>query len=628
MRSDVWGVLTVFALCVFVGCDAPGGPTPQSVPQDTSRVLNIDNHTRNVATVVASANQEPATANDSVQTGDWFQDVTQSAGLSTLYQTGRSGENYFILESLGGGVACMDYDLDGSMDLAFSSGGTISKAQPTARIAGLPNTLFRNASYKADAGSVVRFHEVTQRTGLNSPVNYSHGLFVADFNVDGFADVLVTTFGNCSLYCNCGDGTFEPGISETLRAETRWWTGAAWGDVDRDGLPDLFLAGYLDWNPEFDRPCFNADGNREVCGPRSFTPADDRLLRNRGDGGFDDVSADIGLRSGGNGLAVVSADVNGDSLTDFYVANDETDNFLYLGQPNGTLQEVAHAAGVAVNQYGMHDGSMGLDVGDYDRDGQQDFWVTNFELEDNCLYRNLGDHLFQQTTNTAGLAGRSRLHVGFGTALEDFNQDGWLDLFVANGHVFYEGGQLPWKQLSQLFLNTANGRFTEVSREGGTYFRSSHAGRGTAIGDVNNDGAADVIVTHQDAAPALLLNRVSTSTFLSLRLIGTQGNRDAFGAIVSVETGNGMIARPVRSGAGYLSSSDSRLLIAVPHSMTKTQSSLLSTFTDESRPSEGVKSSLDVTVRWTGGRQEVFRGVRFGQTEYLVEGRGDSDVAP
>lgn len=634
VRNVVWLVPTVFALCVVVGCDAQRGVTPVSLRRETPKPAAMDKAIPDKLSMVSAENDGSGSSVNVMQPDDWFQDITESAGLDTTYRTGRSGENYFILESLGGGVACMDYDLDGNVDLAFSGGGAISKAQPQARITGLPNSLFRNATYRSEAASIVRFHDVTQFTGLNSPADYSHGLFVADFNVDGFSDVLVTAFGTCRLYVNCGDGTFEQCRSDTLGTESRWWTGAAWGDVDRDGLPDLFLTGYLDWKPEIDRPCFNADGNREVCGPRSFASADDRLLRNSGEGEFEDISANVGLRSGGNGLAVLSADINGDALTDFYVANDETDNFLYLGQPDGTLQEVAHAAGVAVNQYGMHDGSMGLDLGDYDRDGRQDLWVTNFEMEDNCLYRNLGDHLFQQTTNTAGLAGRSRLHVGFGTAMEDFNQDGWLDLFVTNGHVFYGGGQLPWQQFSQLFSNTANGRFTEVSRAGGTYFRSSHAGRGTAVGDVNNDGAADMIITHQDAPPSLLLNRISPSSSLSLRLIGTHGNRDAFGASVSVETLDGIISRPVRSGAGYLSSFDSRVLIAIPSPMPQTQSALSSDSPDESLSSTGGQHSsehslsADVTVRWAGSGREIFRSVRFGQTEYLVQGRGVPDAAP
>ena len=538
---------------------------------------------------------ESSEGSDVVLAEDWFEDTTSSSGINFRYQNGQESAHYFILESLGGGAAVLDYDRDENMDVFLTGGGTISGTP--AELTGLPSALLRNSGAS-------RFSNNTAESGLDAAGDYSHGCFVSDYDCDGFPDLLVTAWGRCRLFHNLGDGMFRD-VTRTAKLDhPDWSTGAAWGDIDRDGFPDLFVTTYLQWSPESDRPCHNADGERDVCGPRSYSPADDRVFRNGADGTFEDISSVAGLRPGGNGLGVVAAELNGDGYIDFYVANDETDNFLYLGQSDGTLTEVAHAAGVAVNQYGMHDGSMGVEAGDYDGDGQADLWVTNFEREDNGLYRNLGGQQFQQTTNTSGLAGRSRLHVGFGTAMEDFNNDGWLDLFVANGHVFYRGGQLPYLQSPQLFVNMQNGRFNDISTSGGTYFRSSHSGRGAAVGDLDNDGALDLIVMHQNAPVSVLRNRHSSTNFARLQVIGTRDHRDAVGAVVSVETGGRKIVRHIRNGAGYLSSFDQRIIIPV-----------------QSR-------TINVMVRWQNGVEESFHDVLAGRTTSLIQGRGVSYVSP
>jgi len=535
----------------------------------------------------------PSVRDDEVGDKDWFETTSTVGSLDFVYRNGKEAENFFILESLGGGAAVFDYDKDGDVEIFFAGGGTLADGM----IAGLSGALFRNAG-------AFQFANVSKVAELDTAGDYSHGCFASDFDCDGFPDLLVTAFGHCRLFHNSGDGCFQDITDATLLHDKAWWTGAAWGDIDRDGFPDLYVTGYLQWLPDTDRPCRNGDGDREVCGPRSFQPADDRVYRNRGNGTFENMSGHVGLKRGGNGLAVVAADLNDDSLIDFYVANDESDNFLYLGQPDGTLTEISHAAGVAVNQYGMHDGSMGVDAGDYDGDGLADLWVTNFEREDNSLYRNLGNQLFRQTTNAAGLAGRSRLHVGFGTAMEDFNSDGWLDLFVANGHVFYNGGQLPYLQPSQLFMNQRNGRFADVSLSGGPYFRTSHSARGAAVGDFDNDGAPDLVVVHQNQAAELLRNRMLPARFCRIQLIGTRDHRDAIGAVVSIASQAGRIVRLTRSGAGYLSSSDQRILLPA------------------------AEDSIDVEVRWPDGFCESFQCVRAGETSSLIQGRGVADALP
>lgn len=595
MLKVLRNALRVLAIAMLSGCGSPKTPAPTPAEPQPSQPAAVEA----VAPIPATAIE----IRHELRAGDWFEDISATAGVDFVYQTGADAGCYFILESLGGGAALLDFDHDGNLDLGFPGGGTISKDRGKPQLHGLGFGLFRSVT----GSQSPLFRDVSVLAGVDTPADYSHGVFVADFNSDGFKDFLVTCFGSCRLFQSNGDGTFLETSSAVSSSLSRWWTGAAWGDIDRDGFPDLFLTAYLDWLPENDQACKNSDGDREVCGPRSYRPADDMILRNHGDGQFEDVSETLNIRGGGNGLAVLSADLNGDAKTDFYVANDESDNYLYLGQADGTLLEVAHTAGVAVNQYGMHDGSMGLDAGDYDRDGLMDLWVTNFELEDNSLYRNLGDQLFQQTTNIAGLAGRSRLHVGFGTALEDFNRDGWLDIFVANGHVFYRGGQLPYLQLPQLFMNNRSGRYDDVSQNGGTYFLSGHSGRGTAAGDFNNDGSPDLVVTHQNDRPALLLNRSASKDFLSVELVGTRDNRDGFGAVVVIESETGKISRPVRSGAGYLSSFDPRISFAGVWATMP-------------------PASTHVTVVWPDGSEEVFENTPVGSTEYLVQGRGVTHV--
>lgn len=556
-----------------------------------------------VAPIVASNDRRPTTnpetrvgnATQPVLPDDWFEDVTPASGIDFVYRNGREGGHFYILESLGGGAALFDYDRDGDVEVFLTGGGTIDVSPP--RIGGLPSALFRN-----EGG--LRFSSVTASAGLDVPGDYSHGCIIADYDTDGYADVLVTAYGRCRLFRNQGDGTFDE-VATVAGLETPgWWTAAAWGDVDQDGLADLFVTGYLKWSPETDQPCWNATRQREVCSPTRYPAANDRLYRNRGDGAFEDVSTRTGLQPGGNGLGVVAADINGDGRVDFYVANDESDKFLYFGRPAAKLEEVAHSACVAVNQYGTHEGSMGVEVGDYDGDSRADLWVTNFELEDNALYRNLGEELFSQTTNTAGLAGHSRLHVGFGTALDDFDGDGWLDLLVINGHVFYGGGQLPYRQKSQLFRNRANGRFEDVSLVGGSYFRADHPGRGAAVGDLDNDGGLDLVVVHQNEPVSILRNRLPSRHFVSLEVIGTQVDRDAVGSVISISSERGNRVHFLRSGAGYLSQFDRRIMVSVS------------------------TETVDVEVRWAGGSTELFRKVPTGHTHALIQGRGIANVTP
>lgn len=525
---------------------------------------------------------------------DWFEDITGPSGVDFTYRNGQPGNNFFILESLGGGVALLDYDGDGDLDLFIAGGGTISRSPAVIR--GLPCAMYRNTGDWT-------FVDVTQESGLDDAGHYSHGCAVGDFDGDGWPDLVLCCYGGCRLYRNTGDGHFRDVTQASGIALDGWNTAAVWADIDRDGLPDLYVARYLQWAPEIAATCRNRSGQREICSPGRYQGADDRLFRNRGDGTLEDITTQAGIEPAGNGLGVVAADFNADSRIDFYVANDETNNRLYLGQPDSTFKESGMAAGVATNEYGMHDGSMGVDLGDFDDDGDADLWTTNFEAEDNGLYRNLGDATFAPATTVTGLAGHSRRLVGFGTGLADFDGDGRLDIFVVNGHVFYAGGQAPYLQDAQLFRNPDGKRFENISRQGGTYFRQSHAARGAAVGDLDNDGALDLVVVHQNAPVALLRNRRRPHDYVRLRLVGTRSEPRAVGAVVRTEFEGRQVTRFVRAGAGYFSHSDQQILL----------------------PASG-GAPVRVTVFWPSGLREVFPNVLPNQTQTLSEGRGDQET--
>lgn len=528
---------------------------------------------------------------DGDSSGDvWFEEIRGDKQLDFAYRSGRHSGHYYILEGCGGGVALIDFDADDDLDLFFTGGGTINA--PPKGIRGLPNALFRNDGNW-------QFVNVTENAGLSLPGNYSHGCVVVDFNQDGSQDLVVCGYGGCRLYANQQDATFREVTHAAHVQSDSWNIAAVSGDFDQDGWPDLLIVRYLNWSPDIDRRWHNDLGQREVAGPTFYDGVQSKLLRNQGDGTFEDITHSAGLREVGKGLGAVIADLNRDGWLDIYVANDEMANHLYLGHDELPFQEVGIEAGVATDEFGNPEGSMGLDVGDYDGDGQLDLWVTNFRGEDNGLYRNLGDGSFLRTTAAMGLAGVSRPFVGWSTGLADFDSDGWLDIFVANGHVSYHDPQSALQQPAQLFRNVMGKRFENVSLQGGSYFHGKHIGRGAAIGDLDNDGALDIVVTHLDEPVSLLRNRRPPKNFVRVSLRATAGDRDAIGALAVMTTEGRQLTRCVRSGAGYGSHSDQRIVFPV-----------------------GAEDQLEVTVTWPGRGIEVFRDLKSGVTSILVEGEG------
>lgn len=525
-----------------------------------------------------SVRQTPASSNSKTgQSGRFqFRDATEELGVSANYRNGRESENYAILESLGGGVGLFDYDLDGWIDAFFPGGGSFT---PSKTIEGRNSTFFRNQGHCGTLKNL--FAEISVPAGVAQAPFYSHGCAAADFDNDGFPDLLLTGYGGLQLFKNQGDGTFEELHVAAGLLDDAWSSSAGWGDLNGDGSLDLYVAHYVNWSFEHNPVC-NADGGRrDVCPPRAFDGLTDIVYYSNGDGTFHDATREAGLTPGGKGLGVLLADVDLDRDLDLYVANDTTENFLYLNDGSGRLEESALQNGVAVDQEGMPNGSMGVSIADFDGDGLPDIWVTNFEKETFALYRNEGQAQFIHASRESGVTAIGSLFVGFGTAAGDLDLDGDEDIVVANGHVIYFPSQGTDRQLPILLENLSKGEFRRAFLPPDSYFSTPHRARGLALGDIDNDGDLDVVVAHTNEPASIVLNetpRYETSSgpkadrnhWVSLQFIGTRCNRTAIGTRVVLHTTRGDQTRQVSGGGSYLSQGDTRLVFGIPAGATLT----------------------------------------------------------
>ena len=571
----------VFCSCSQSSNVSPGSP---SLSKPSVNPPANSSHGANVPPVVKGREPGPE---------DWFEDMTDRSGVQFTYRNGREGDKFTILESVGGGVALIDFDGDGDLDIFITGGGAIAGTPMV--ISGLKSALYRN-----DGGWV--FVDVTTASGLQTATDYSLGCSSADYDCDGFSDLLITGYPRSHLFRNTGDGSFEDVTDRVGLSLEGLHTASAWPDIDNDGAPDLFVTGYVSFDLKEDRQCGDHLRKiKDICGVWQYSPAPDRLFLNRQEDSFEDISQEAGIRADGKGLGVVAADFDEDGNIDFYVANDYAANHFYLGTGGRTVNEIGLLAGVAFDEFGIPQGSMGVDAGDYNGDGLADIFVTNYQMEDNTLYKNLGKAQFTVMGGASiGLRDVCRPYVGFGTGWTDFDSDGWLDLFVLNGHVMYFTGQSPYEQPSFVFRNESGRRFENVSSAAGPYFSAPHVARGAAVGDLDGDGAQDLVIVHQNSPVTLLRNRHPRKDWTCIQLVGTKSEPQAVGATVTCAFEGRKIVRHVRSGAGYLSHFDRRIVVP----------------TENGDPTE-------CEVRWLNGRREVYRNLVPRQTNVLIEGRGN-----
>jgi len=481
-----------------------------------------------------------------------FQNIAKQAGLTDVFPNGGTVSKQYIVETTGSGIAFIDYDNDGLLDLFVLSGE------------GGTNRMYHNEGNG-------RFRDVTDQLGLRSS-GWAEGVCAGDYDNDGFTDLFVTYWGQNRLYRNIQGKRFEDvtAAAHLTQNRVRYNTGCAFTDIDGDGHLDLFVANYLKFDPAITpkpgaNPYCYYRGIAVNCGPRGLPFDRNILYRNNGDGTFTDISESSGIAApeGHYSLGVLTGDFNEDGLPDIYVACDQTPSLLYINKGHGKFEEEGVLRGVAFDQNGKAMSGMGVTAADYIGDGHPSIFRTNFSDEFETLYRNRGGGNFDDVTLDAGLGENTR-YVGWGTGFFDFNNDGWKDLLLVNGHAFPEVENLHidihYKDRAILYQNLTNGKFQDISAEAGPAFLEKHSSRGVAFGDYDNDGTVEIAVNNQNEAPSLLKQSVNPpGHWIILKLIGTRSNRSAIGARVKLIANHHAQCGEVRSGGSYLSQSDLRL---------------------------------------------------------------------
>ena len=526
-------------------------------------------------------------------------DIYKQSGIKFVHTS--APEKKYIVESMSGGVLLIDYDRDGFLDVYFTNAPTVEMA--------LKNEKSKSLLYRNNGNGT--FSDVTEKAGVGFP-GYAMGGAVGDFNNDGFPDLYVTCLGGNVLYKNNGDGTFSDVTKQAKVADGRWSAGAAFGDYDGDGFLDLVVANYVDFKlndlPGFGNlPTCKFRGVDVQCGPRGLKGAGDSVFHNNGDGTFTEVSNSIGAADaeGFYGMQPIFSDFGNRGKLDFYMSNDSTPNFFYKNSGNGKFEEMGLLSGTGVSGDGSEQGSMGVAVGDYLHTGKFAIYTTNFVDEYNTLYRNNGDYDFTDVSFTAKVAQASRPYVGWGTGFFDLDNDGWLDLFAVNGHVYPQMDQISsgakYKQGKLLFINNADGTFCNASEQSGEALKELRVSRGAAFGDLDNDGQIDVVVEDLDAAPMILHNGGDkTNHWITLELGAKTGNPLAIGARIKVTTGKIIQTEEIRSGGSYLSNNDFRVHFGL-----------------------GKAAKADeIEIRWNSGKVETLKDVAADKFYAILEGEG------
>jgi len=536
-----------------------------------------------------------------------FVDVAPQVGLIVSHLA--SKEQHYIVESMGGGVGFFDCDNDGRLDIVVTNGSSVDRYRAGGD---LMVTLYHQ-------GANGKFTNITEQAGLTVK-GWGMGVAVADFDNDGNLDLFVTGYGHSVLYRGLGNCKFQDVTEKAgLGGITGFATGAAWGDYDRDGHVDLFVSRYthVDMNH---LPAFGSDekfcrfkGVLVQCGPWGMPGEGDYLFHNRGDGTFEDVSKKAGMDDPQHryGLGAIWGDYDNDGWPDLFVANDAGPNFLYHNRHDGTFDEVGMLAGVALGSDGQELGNMGVDFADYDHDGNLDLFVTEYTDQADKLDRNLGGGVFSEMSWPAKLGQPSYRYVKWGTGFVDFDNDGWVDLFVNNGHVYPQVDAIPgspgYKEPMQMFRNNHDGTFEDISKASGVFEMPPESRRGAAFGDVYNDGNMDILVLNIGQAPSLLINKGRNSNHrVAFHLIGTKSNRAAIGARVTIQAAGVMQFNEVRGGGSYLSQNDLRLHFGLA----------------------AADKMNTVEVSWPSGKTDTLRDVPADFIYTITEGKGITARVP
>jgi enediyne biosynthesis protein E4 len=537
-----------------------------------------------------------------------FEDIAQKAGLTVPHIS--SPDKKYIVESMSGGVGLIDCDNNGKLDILTVNGSTVEHYKQGGD---LMVTLYHQDDAGGGlAGSDPKFTDITKAAGLTRK-GWGMGVAVADYDNDGLDDIYVTGFGGNVLYHNLGNCKFEDVTEKAGVRGGGFSTGAAWGDYDRDGHVDLFVSRYvhveIDKLPEFGNdPRFcRFKGVLVQCGPWGLPGESDLLFHNKGDGTFEEVSKKAGVDNPHHyyGLGATWGDYDNDGWPDLFVANDAGPKFLYHNNHDGTFEDIALLAGAALSGDGLQQGSMGVTWGDYLHEGRLSMFITNFVEQGSTLYHNQGSDNFSDVSVRAKVMSPTYPYVGWGTSFFDMDNDGWLDLFVANGHVYPQvdtiPGGTPYRQPMNLFRNHRDGTFEDVSSSLAFANMPPQSRRGAAFGDISNNGNVDIVVLNVGAAPSLLMNRHSSPNHRVLfRLIGTKSNKAAIGARVTVKAGTLTQFDEVRGGASYLSQNDLRLHFGLAANETM----------------------QEVSIRWPNGESETLRDVAADFIYTVVEGAG------
>ena len=524
-----------------------------------------------------------------------FREAGFSSGIHFVHDDGSRGKRY-LTETIASGLALIDFDNDGDLDIYLLNGTSLESPKHAERNP-------RNALYSNNGRGI--FADATKNSGDSGDPGYAMGCAVADFDSDGDEDIYVTNFGANCLLRNDGNGIFSDVAQQAGVADPAFGAGCSFLDFNRDGHLDLYVSNYLQFEPASVTPCKHA--NVPVyCDPRSYPPEADRLYRNNGNGTFTDVSDATGISSKVSyGMGTVCSDFDSDGWTDIFVGNDVQGNFLWHNLGNGVFQEIGLLAGVAYNEFGDEQGTMGVNAGDFDNDGQFDLIVTTYQDQSNTLYRNLGNNLFQDTTIATGAGIGSIPLVTWGCGFADFDNDGRRELFIASGHlqdtVEQFDGSSTYKQRN-LLLQWKSGRFSDIGAQAGKALQVIESSRGSVFGDLDNDGDLDVVVQNARSGPTIMMNEtVNDNHWTLLKLVGTESNRSAVGASIGLKSGTLTLVDEVRAGRGYQSADDLRLHFGL-----------------------GKREKIDLLeIHWPSGKKETWKNLPTNRVLVLTEGTSE-----